>query len=86
MPDLKDARLIHLKGVLFLLLGLLCAGLLILDRPTWKTVALLSVCVWAFARLYYYAFYVIEHYIDPDFRFSGIGSFVRYLMQRSKFH
>jgi len=30
-------------------------------------------------RLYYYfAFYVIQHYVDPAYRFSGLWSFVCY--------
>jgi hypothetical protein len=27
-----------------------------------------------FCRFYYFAFYVIEHYVDPGYRFSGLGS------------
>jgi hypothetical protein len=38
----------------------------------------LAIAIWAFARAYYFAFYVIEPYIDPHFRYAGLWSFVRY--------
>jgi hypothetical protein len=40
---------------------------------------LLAMSVWCFCRAYYFAFYVIEHYVDPGFHFSGLGSFVKYI-------
>ncbi len=82
MKDLTDPRIIKLKGVLFLVLGLLSGALLLVDAPTFRDAALLLICVWSFCRLYYFMFYVIEHYVDPSYRFSGIGSFLRYLTQR----
>ena len=80
--DLKNPRLIYLKGGLFLLAGLLSAGLIILEHPSLRIIALLVVTIWCFARAYYFAFYVIEHYVDPGFHFAGIGSFLRYLLRR----
>ena len=82
MRDLTSAAAIKLKGLLFLILGLLAAALLVLEHPTWKTLILLAVCVWAFCRSYYFAFYVIEKYLDPKFRFSGLWSAIRHLIQR----
>jgi hypothetical protein len=38
--------------------------------------------VWSFCRFYYFAFYVIEHYVDPSYRFSGLLSFALYLIQK----
>lgn len=84
MTDITDPRLIKLKGILFLLVGLLSAVLLILEHPTFKAGLLLVICVWCLCRFYYFAFYVIEHYVDPNYRFSGLGSFARYLWQRRK--
>jgi hypothetical protein len=81
MHNLTSARAIHLKGALFLVLGALSSVLLILDSPRARTVLLLAACVWAFARAYYYAFYVIEHYVDDGFRYSGLGSLVRYAVR-----
>ncbi|MDB5349686.1 MAG: hypothetical protein JWN86_933 [Planctomycetota bacterium] len=82
MADLKSATLIYAKGLLFLLAGLLAATLLIAERPTIRVVLLLGLTVWCFARSYYFAFYVIEHYVDPGYKFAGLGSFVRYLFRR----
>ena len=82
MTDLKNPKLIYLKGFSFLFIGLLSSALLILEHPTIKVAFLLAVAVWAFARLYYFMFYVIEHYVDPGFRFSGLWSFARYLWSK----
>ena len=43
---------------------------------------LLAIAVWSFCRLYYFAFYVIENYVDDSYRFSGLWSFVKYLWNR----
>ena len=83
MSDIRSPRLLYLKGALFVLLGLLASGLLIAERPTLRTVLLLAVAVWSFARAYYFAFYVIEHYVDPSYRFAGLGDFVKYLWRRN---
>ncbi len=82
MSDLKDARLIYLKGFLFLLGAALSSALLLVEHPHWRTAALLGLVIWCSARFYYFAFYVIEHYVDDQFRFAGLGSFVRYLFRR----
>jgi hypothetical protein len=64
MADIKSPRLLYLKGGLMLVVGLLASGLLIAEHPTVKVVFLLALAIWGFARAYYFAFYVIEHYID----------------------
>ena len=78
MRDLTNVGWIKLKGVLFLFAGIISSLLLILDRPDLKTVLLLALSIWCFCRCYYFAFYVIEHYVDPAYKFSGLWSFVRY--------
>ena len=78
MKDLTDPRWIKLKGALFLIMGVLAAALLLAEHPTWLDAFWLLVCIWSFCRAYYFAFYVIEHYVDPGYRFSGLGSFLRY--------
>jgi len=80
--DLKYPKLLYLKGILFLLIGLLASGLLLIDHPNWRTAILLALAVWGFARAYYFAFYVIEKYVDPSYRFAGLGAFGRYLLRR----
>ena len=77
--DLTNPTWIKAKGILFLLLGLLSSALLVVEYPTAKFVILFLVAVWSFCRFYYFAFYVIEHYVDPQYRFSGLFSFVKYL-------
>jgi len=84
MKDLTDPLWIKLKGGLFLMLGLLSGALLILEQPTFKFAALLCVSVWCFCRFYYFAFYVIERYVDPSYRFSGLWSFARYLFEKRR--
>ena len=79
MRDLTDPRWIKAKGALFFLAGLLAGGLLLVEHPAFRDAALLVICVWSFCRAYYFAFYVIEHYVDPGFRFAGLWSFWRYL-------
>lgn len=80
--DLKNPRLLYLKAALLLLVGCLAGVLLLVDTPTLKAGALLAVCVWSFALAYYFAFYVVEHYVDPGYRFAGLWSFARYVMRR----
>jgi len=82
MPDIRSPRLLYFKGALFLILGLLSAGLLLAEHASWTFAALLAVTIWSFCRAYYFAFYVIEHYIDPECKFSGLWAFVQYLLRR----
>ncbi len=78
MKDLTDPFWIKLKGVFFLLLGLLSAALILIELPSLKLAALLALAIWCFCRFYYFAFYVIQHYVDPGYRFSGLWSFAKY--------
>src|SRR5579864_5759300 len=82
MKDLTSPRWIKLKGILFLCIGFLAATLLILEAPSVKAGVLLAIAIWCFCRFYYFAFYVIEHYVDPGYRFSRLWSFACYLFKR----
>jgi hypothetical protein len=82
MKDLHDKKWIYLKGFLFLQIGLMASVILIIECPTWKAAAMLALAVWCFARFYYFAFYVIEHYVDDGYKFSGLWSFVVYLFRK----
>jgi hypothetical protein len=84
MKDLTSPFLIKFKGVLFLVVGVASGTLLIVDEPAIKNVILLAITVWCFCRFYYCAFYVIERYVDPGYRFSGLWSFAKYLMRRRR--
>jgi hypothetical protein len=80
MTDIRSPRLLWLKFALFILVGLLSSGLILFLSPTFQTAVLLAVAVWAFCRAYYFAFYVIERYIDPSYRFAGLISLIRYVL------
>jgi hypothetical protein len=41
---------------------------------------LLAICIWAFCRFYYFAFYVLHHYADPEFKYSGLLDLLKYLL------
>ena len=80
MTDLTNPRVIKLKGFLFLFLGFFAATLLLVMHPEWRVALLLGVAIWSFCRFYYFAFYVIEKYVDSSYRFAGLTSFARYLI------
>ena len=82
MRDLKSPAAIRTKGVLFLVLGIEASTILLVETPSLKAAVLLGIAVWSFCRAYYFAFYVIEKYVDPGFRFSGLIAFIRYWMRR----
>lgn len=82
MGDLRNSRVIYFKGILFLVGGILSGGLLLLESPSVKTLVLLAVCIWCFARCYYFVFYVIEHYVDGEYRFAGVLHFLRYWISK----
>lgn len=84
--DLTDPRLMYLKAFLFLVMGVSAAVGILVESPTLRTVFLLGLTIWAFCRLYYFAFYVIGKYIDPSFRFDGLFSVVRYILRKRSSH
>ena len=82
MADLRNPKVIVAKGFLFLLCGLLAAAILLLEHPSWRVALLLAIAIWGFSRFYYFAFYVIQHYVDDGYLFAGLWSFVRYMLRR----
>ncbi len=84
MTDIKNPRLLYAKGFLFLLGGLMAAGLILAEHPTLKVALLLGIAIWCFARAYYFAFYVVQHYVDASFNFAGLSSFVCYLLRKRR--
>ncbi len=80
MANLTNPRAIWFKGGLFVALGLMSAGLLIARLADLSSIALLAIAIWAFCRAYYFAFYVIQHYVDPNYRFAGLLDFLRYAL------
>ena len=84
MGDIKNKKLIHIKGWLFLLTGLMASGGIILETFNLKIIFLLIIAIWSFCRFYYFLFYVIEKYTDPEFKFDGLYSLVKYYIKLKK--
>jgi len=84
MKDLTSPFWIKFKGILFLIIGILSSVLLIIDTQSWRVAVMLVITIWCFCRFYYFAFYVIERYVDPGFRFSGLWSFFGYLISKRR--
>jgi hypothetical protein len=82
MRDIRHPVLLYAKGTLFVAVGTLAAVLLLLRHSSIEVAVLLAVAIWAFCRAYYFAFYVIEHYIDPQFKFAGLMSVARHLARQ----
>ena len=83
MKSIADPFWIKVKGILFLILGTLASILLVLDLPSVKVVVLLALAIWSFCRFYYFAFYVMEKYVDSTYRYSGLLDLARHLVRRS---
>lgn len=79
--DISDPRILWIKGALFVLLGLLALLVALVLCPDLRLAVLMAIAIWAFCRAYYFAFYVIEHYADPTFRYAGLTSLLRYVIQ-----
>jgi len=82
MRDLKSHRWMWIKAALFLVIGVISCALIVVENPSLRVIALLLLAIWSFCRAYYFAFYVIEKYIDPSYRFSGLISALRHLWKR----
>ena len=84
MREITSFNGMVIKAGLFLVLGLMAGLQIYLIEPTLRMGFLLLVVVWCFCRLYYFAFYVIEHYVDSSFRYSGLLAFLGYLARRQQ--
>jgi hypothetical protein len=84
MRDINNPATMWIKAILLLLIGVTASILLVLEVGTLRGALLLALSVWAFCRAYYFAFYVIENYADPGYRFSGLLSFLRYIVRKKR--
>ena len=82
MKDIKEVWLLYLKGLLLFLTGFISSLLLFLLNFNFKTIVLLLLTIWGFCRAYYFAFYVIQHYFDPNYKFSGLIDFAKYSIKK----
>ena len=78
LGDIRSVRWLYAKAILLILVGVLASVLLLLDSPHLRTAVLLGIAIWGFCRAYYFAFYVIQHYADREFRYAGLIAFLRY--------
>ncbi|MEM6334527.1 MAG: hypothetical protein AAF823_14430 [Planctomycetota bacterium] len=83
LGTIRSTRLLIFKAATFVALGLIAAATLLILHPS-LAAALLLIAVWAFCRAYYFAFYVIEHYVDPAYRFDGLLSALRFLWKNRR--
>ena len=84
MRAIKNRNIILLKGMLFLLTGIVSSIIILIEHPNLKMLLLLILAVWSFARFYYFLFYVIEHYVDNSYKFSGLCSFILYVFRQNR--
>lgn len=82
--DLQSRTAIVIKGGLFLFIGLFASTLLLIEHWSWRTFLLLTLALWGFCRFYFFAFYVIERWVDPGYKFSGLGSFLTWCLKNRK--
>ena len=84
MGDIKKVWLLYLKGFLLFLTGFISSLLLVLLNLNFKTIVLLLLAIWGFCRAYYFAFYVIQHYVDPNYKFSGLLDFAKFSLKKGR--
>lgn len=82
--DLTSKRWLHLKGWLFLFMGVFASTLLLIDSFSLKRLVLLAIAIWSFCRFYYFLFYVLEKYAGRERRYAGIADAVSYLLRGEK--
>lgn len=75
---------IYVKAFLFLLILVGASVLLLLLDDELQRIFYLLCVIWSSARLYYFMFYVVENYIDGSYKYTGIWSFVLFLLKKQK--
>lgn len=82
MKDLKSKKWIVAKGVMFAGIALATAALILIEMPSVRIAALLTLLVWASCRFYYFLFYVLEQYVDRTMRYAGLLDLLMGMRQR----
>jgi hypothetical protein len=77
MADIQSKRLIVIKGLLFIFIAIVCAVAIVGYNPSPTVVALVLILIWSSARSYYFLFYVLEKYVDPNLKYAGIIDLIR---------
>lgn len=84
LRELKNKNWIRAKALGFGGIFLMSLALLIIQENRWWRTGLAVLLAWSSARGYYFLFYVIEHYLDPGFRFTGLWSALLHLARRRR--
>lgn len=82
--DITSPRLLHLKGGLFLFLGIISAAVLLLENFNFRSALLLGITIWSFCRFYYFLFYVLEHYAGREQKYAGLWDALMYFFKRKQ--
>ena len=77
MTDIKSKKLIVIKGLLFISIAAFSAFGIALYCPRIEVIALLLILIWSSARSYYFLFYVLEKYVDPKLKYTGIIQLIK---------
>jgi hypothetical protein len=72
MRELKSKGWIVAKGIMFLVISAVTATLILAETQSVRVTVLLAILVWSACRFYYFLFYVLEHYVDPKLKYSGL--------------
>ena len=76
---------ILLKFVLFSIVSIFGFTLmLILNEFDILFIIILVATIWSCSRIYYFLFYVIHKFFDPQYKFSGLFHFILYLINKNK--
>ncbi len=84
MTDLKSKKWIVAKGAMFFVIAVTSAALIFGKAPSLELAALLALLTWASCRFYYFLFYVLEHYVDPTMRYTGLWDLARGMRRRRR--
>lgn len=60
----------------------MASAILVLESRSVSIVIVMAIAIRAFCRAYYFAFYAIEKYVDPNFRYAGLLSLSRYAFKK----
>jgi hypothetical protein len=74
----------YLKAGLLVVIAVLCLVWIGLETQSFRVLSVTLVALWAACRAYYFAFYVIEHYIDDRYRYAGLIDFVLHHIRARK--
>ncbi len=84
-PDLKSKGWIIAKGILFALLVMMSGALLVFfDLTIWQKALLLTACIWAACRFYYFLFHVLHAYVDPNLPSRGLIDLLRHALKKAR--